>query len=225
MTFLEICQKVAREGGLAVRIASVTDQSGMAAKVVDWTQEAWSEIQVWRNWDFMRATATIPVVAGTRTYDIAALTSSRFASWDNTDFVLLRADGSRARVAQTSYARFNEDTRFSDFPLQEPSIAAMAASFQLLLNTIPIANATLTNDYWKTAFTLALDTDTPDMPVDWHVGIAYKALEKYAMHEEAPEAMGKARREWARVRSQMLKRALPPVEIGVQPLAFGRRFR
>ena len=74
MTFLELCQRTAREGGVEGAISSVAAQTGMNRKIVDWVADAWTDLQVMRDWSFMRSKMNVLLAGERQGYFIVAPT-------------------------------------------------------------------------------------------------------------------------------------------------------
>ncbi|HJY33765.1 MAG TPA: hypothetical protein VJ260_02885, partial [Vicinamibacterales bacterium] len=82
MTFLELCQELARKAAISGSIVSVADQTGEALRVVNWIAEAYELVQT-RNtdWSFLRTDAIFAVAAPTSVYLAAAAGVDQFGEW------------------------------------------------------------------------------------------------------------------------------------------------
>jgi hypothetical protein len=60
MTFLELCKRVRADAGISGDMATVLNQQGMMAKLVNWVRQADLDIQrMHTSWAFMWRTAKI----------------------------------------------------------------------------------------------------------------------------------------------------------------------
>ena len=79
-TYLEICQDVARECGIAggadvaPKPTSVIGQRGELQRVVFWVRKAYKQIQGTRNWRWLRKDFEVDTVDGTDTYAFGVVT-------------------------------------------------------------------------------------------------------------------------------------------------------
>ena len=87
-TFLEICQRTARECGVhhtSTQLpTTVVVQTGELLRIVEWVSEAWFTIQnLHDDWRFQRREATFATVAGQAEYTLAqcGLSGSTFQGW------------------------------------------------------------------------------------------------------------------------------------------------
>jgi len=233
MTFLELCQRTAREGGVEGTVSSVANQVGMNRKIVDWVRDAWTELQTMRDWSFMRGEMNATLEGERQGYYITALPAGAppdargLGVEDFEEFAMSRlfasdADGNYA-IRLIEYGAFREQTLGQVVQDQRPASATVGPGYTLVFNARPILSTTLQADYRKRATVLLADTDTPAMNADWHMAIVYKALRDYAEHEESPEIQRRARRKFAGVFNEMCIVELPTFTIPASPLAWGRR--
>jgi hypothetical protein len=220
-TFLELCKDVRRECGIAgTGPASVTGQLGELERVVAWTKNAWVELQNRsQSWLWMRSPFTFDTAAGTDTYAYGVVTDSRLAAlitrfsrwWPlNSDgysnvLAYLTATG----VADQQYLSYLDWNSFRHLYKRGAQTNNRPVHFtidpqqQLILGPKPNAIYTVTGEYQQSAQILAADTDIPEMPVQFHQLIVYKAMTKYAGYRSAPEVMSRGITEGNRLDRQL----------------------
>ena len=223
MTFLELCQRTAREGGIEGGLSSVTAQIGMNLKIVQWVTDAWADLQIQRSWLFMRATGTFTLTAAQTDYAIfSQLGLVNVKSWCSPTFHATDTLG-RYTITLLEYGDFQSRLQGQDVQVNRPAYCALAPGYRMVFDAAPTINATVVNDYWKTSQTLVNDTDEPNMNEDWHMAIVYKALRDYAEHEESKEMVVRARRKFMGVFGEMCEVELPAFTMPVTPLSWGQR--
>jgi hypothetical protein len=224
-TFLQLVQKLRQECQIAgTGPTSVVGQTGELKQLVDWTIDAYSELQS-RNgghWRWLRRDFTFDTTSGVDTYAPTAITDvddsaliTRFSAWRNNDwedppkiFQDSVGIGSQRWMIWVPYEWFKQIYR----------IGAQTDGFPHHITTDPrdnlligpkIANThTITGEYWRSPQILALDVDVPEMPTQYHNLIVYRAMEKYAGAEAAPEVMTRAKNEGRPLLRQLEKNQL-----------------
>ena len=230
MTFLELCQRTAHEGGVEGAISSVAAQTGMNRKIVDWVADAWTDLQVMRDWQFMRGEMNV-TLDGRQAYLIAALPADvpvNHATLGVTDFKafampLLYASDANGRytIPLIEISAFREQTMGKDYEFGRPTCASVGLGYGLIFDALPTPGTVVQSDYYKRATLLLADEDTPAMNRDWHMAIVYKALRDYAEHEESPEIQRRARRKFMGIFNEMCQVELPDFTMAPRPLAWG----
>lgn len=228
MTFLELCQRTAREGGVEGTVSSVTSQVGMNRKIIDWVTDAWTDLQTMRPWLFMCGEFNGSLVVGQQSYVIAAAVADGGFNVGNfkefaSDRLYATDVNGKYEIPLAEYGVFRTRTLGQDVYDQRPCFATIGPGYTLTLNARPDVVATVKADYWKKATVLAADDDVPAMNSDWHMAIVYKALRSYAEHEESPEIQRRARRMFLNIFNEMCITELPAFNIPARPLAWGRR--
>jgi hypothetical protein len=226
-TYLQICQAVARECGIARGAdvspvpTSVVGQNGELNRVVNWVTDAYLEIQNSQDWRFLRKKFTLDTVDGTDAYTFSdcidvdlAVPITRFKSFRLNDrrnppkiFLKSTGVGSEVFLSFTSWNNF--EYLYKTGSLQEqtafPFHVTIDPKDQIFLGVTPDNIYVMTGDYHKSAQILTLDADVPEMPAAYHDLIKYRAMEWYALFESAPEILSRAERGIRRVTHQLLK--------------------
>lgn len=210
MTFLELCQRYRQEVGAAGSgPAAVTGQNGEYKRLIDWIVQAWREIQMDEaRWFFSWAQASVDVDASFRDYS----PPTNMGVWDATTLYL-----GEQKLAAMDWdvfkVRYRED---SQAPV--PTVITQLPDGTLRLDTTPSAAGKLTFDYFRTPQELVNASDTPRLPKQYHMLIVYRAMQYYALYENAPEVMSAARRGDEELLDKLMQRQTPPVTLG-GPLA------
>lgn len=234
MTFLELCQKAARDSGTVNSLSSptaVTGQTGRLGKVVYWVAEAWRRIQgeAGGQWRWLRADFSGALVAGTKRYAATALDASltRVATWigDSTSHRVMTIYETAVGVSDESeliQIPYETWKRMYDRGTQDqnrPVHWAVAPSNELVFGPVPDKGYTVRGEYLKSAQALAANDDTPECPAKYHDLIAWWAVQLLDGHDEADYHLKFAMLQTNALYAQMCVTELDQVEIGGGPLA------
>jgi hypothetical protein len=230
MNYLQLVQRLAMETGMGtLGIQTAENQTGKALFLATLINEAWSDIQQKRTWNFMRKSAVIPVVAGARAYalaDVAPDIREWCKSLDGLQYLRIdNADSSYGRGFYLERHAFIDRFERQPFQSAAPTHFNMEEGYTLGLNTIPVANATLRGYYWKTASSLRLNADEPSMSEDWHMAIVWAALKSYGEYNDAPEMMARGRARYNMLYNNMCNAELPDVTFAASPMGWGDTWR
>lgn len=209
MTFLQLCQKLAREVGAspAGNLPSiVTGQTGGLLQIVNWVAEAWNDIQLKEDWEWMRHGFTFETTIDDDTYPYSAISDAtasaaitRFARWHLYDaesppkiYLTSAGIGTQTDLSPVTWEYFSRLYRTGTQAPGHPAHIAVDPQKNLVIGPKPNAAFTITGEYYRSPQTLAVDGDTPEMPTRFHDLIFYKAMEKYAYYESAQEILARA---------------------------------
>jgi len=185
VNFLQLCQKVRRQGAVSgTGPASVLNQTGDYARIVEWVNDAWRFVQNERRWNWMWDTTTLATVADQQTYSAAS----------DCDFLRSNAkcykdsDGSRSEYWLTymPYAEFHRNYLKGSYDASAPKVITRSPDGNLLLHPTPDDVYTVTYQYYRLPSDLSGNTDEPAMPERYHDLIVYKALQYLGEYEAAP---------------------------------------
>lgn len=230
MNFLEICKKVASDSGTISGVAptTVVGQTGRLLKIVSYTNDAWQDIQNARNaWKWMQAEFLKPTIANTARYTATAWSITSFADW-----IIDKPPVFPTSLYLTATGVTDEGPiRFAAWDVWKsmygrgyhapgrPSQYSVSPALEFCLGPTPSDVFSVRGEYRTGNSVLALNADTPEMPVRFHELIVRRANELLAGHDEAATAFAnsKVQKEhlwWALERDQ-----LPVPTIGSAPLA------
>lgn len=230
MTFLELCQKLVSECGISGSIASVADQTGEMANVVQWINDAWVDIQRKNtNWDWMRYGFTLPLVAAQRTYETSAAIDDetgdpidQFSKWHlDTLRVYKTSDGIEKEIelAHMPYSDFKRTYEFGARQSGPPiEFTVRPRGSALMVGPLPDAAYTVYGEYQRRATKMAANADEPDMPSEYHDAIWQRARMKYAARENAAEVYAEASSEFNRLIGELSALQTDDIDLGA-PLA------
>lgn len=222
MDNLELVRRLQSEAGIAgPAIASVLNQTGMSAKLVNWIQESWVEIQKMRpDWDFLVNEWGVALQIGKQDYNIIDdLGLATVRKFDPSDWRIEELPTDRSFLNYLDYRRWREKYGPGVFSPGRPSELTFVTNTLLRFNAIPDKAYNLTARGWMTSEVMTDDADIPTMPEDYHMAIVWKALEHYGFHEAAPELMAKGQRMFRIVYGEMVHILTPPVDAGPCPIA------
>jgi len=236
-TFLELCQKVARESGTVsgVKPTAVTGQTDRLAKIVYWTNDAWRQIQnAHAGWLWMQAEFYGSTVASTQRYaatsfnDLAAAAAiTRFADWvysEDGDSGITLYDPAIG-LSDEGALRFRQWEIFHRNNLRgvqntgKPTVFSIAPDKRLVLSYTPNAVYTIKGQYRKDVQTLSANGDIPECPVRFHDAIVDAALILLGTHDESPTQIPLWQMRRSRTFSDLERDQLPRLRFSAGPLA------
>ncbi len=232
MNFLQLAQRLSVECGVSgTGPTSTVNQTGMNAKLVNWIQSAWLEIQgVHDNWGWMREPFAFNTVAGTGDY-LPADTTNTLTGDLLTDLRYWHKETFRCQkvsigvqdeqwLVEWDYQVFRNTYRFNLQTNGRPVVFAVKPNGKaIMLGQIPDDVYSVTGEYQYKPREMSGNTAEPEMPNDaLHMLIVYKAMQFYGMFEAAPEVLGRGNTEYSRLISQLEREQLPEISLG-NPLA------
>ena len=227
-TFLDLCQAVARDSGTVsgAQPVSVTGQSGRLAKIVQFTAEAWTDIQNSRNaWLWMRKEFEAVTIAGTAEYTAASWNIVDLAAWIIEDGSVTLYDqaigpADEHEITPISWDRYRVIYGRGAQVQQRPVACTVKPSNgALVLGPAPDGVYVVRGEYRAAPQLLAANTDVPAMPVRFHDAIKFRALQLLAEHDEAPTAIATAAANYRRMLGELERDQLPQITINGGPLA------
>jgi hypothetical protein len=230
-TFLELCQATASETGVSLTgPADTTTQTGRLGQIVNWVQRSWLDIQTkYNDWSFMRFGFTLSTTADDGEYAYTDATDSgtgiaiaAFRDWcrDTPMKIYLTSAGvgTETDLEFMEYAdwynRYNFGTQTSGYPAHW----TRSPSGTLLLGQKPNGIYTVSGDFMRAATVLSGDSDTPELPAEYHMAIVYRAMMKYGRYNAAPEVFTDGQAEYTRMMREMSRTQRPRDLVG-GPLA------
>jgi hypothetical protein len=234
-TFLQLCQRLRQETGLTSASAStpttVVAQSGQLKELVDWAASAYTDIQTrHHNWRWLRHRFTFNTTASDDTYAYGDVTDStsgiaiaRFSRWwelDDDGYSNVKTYLTSGVVSGEHYLNFLPWNAFRDMYKRgtqnnnAPVHFTVDPQNQILLGPKPDAIYTVTGEFQRSAQTLALDADTPEMPADYHMLVVWNALLDYAGKVAAPEVFTRAQAKASPILRMLEVNQLPEISFG-----------
>ena len=220
MTFLELCQRLAREvDASGSGPSAVTGQTGENRRIVDWVASAWQDIQLQRNdWNWMRGTFSFTTIADQDTYTAAqAGIASRCRAFDKEDiriYTTATGVGDEMTLPFIPYEDWRYIYRVGTQTAQRPIACTIMPTNSLGLGPKPTAGYTVAGEYWKSAQTLAADADEPEMPAEFHMAIVYRAMMMYGRFTAAGEVFNDGEQNYRRILTALVRNQTPMVRMG-----------
>jgi hypothetical protein len=224
MTFLELCQALRREAGISgTGPSSVDGQSGEMLRVVEWVRAANLEIQKMPyNWDFLwgeyalTLTEPLPGVF-TQEYPLADLGVKNV---DPASFYAYRPSVTAERWQLRNLPHVNWRRNYNSNVLTTGKLSTFTVkpNGTLRFDPIPDELFTVAFDYFREPQSLAVNTDVPLIPEDFHNIIVQKALMEYARYENAVEVYQGANTEYTRMLDDLKRQHILDVAAYHRPI-------
>lgn len=226
MNFLQLAQSLRQECGVAGTGPTTTaGQVGQAKKLVDWTNQAWLEIQGKHDtWGFMREPFSFEIAQGVDSTTPATAGLSDLRYWHRDTFRCYKTAlgfEDEQWLVEWEYQTFRNTYRFNQQRTLQgrPMVFAINPNAKaLLLGPLPDAAYTIVGEYQTLPASLSGDEDVPSLPTHLHMLIVYKAMEYYGLFESAPEVLSRGQQQYNALMSQLEREQLEVVYLG-NPLA------
>lgn len=223
MNYLQLTQRLWLEAGASGTSpgpSTVVGATGEDARLVTWTNAAWTDIQnAHTDWDFMRASASFTTVAGTSTYALGSgagtvgVTAATFGAWArNTGRCYTTATGTtdEQELEYIPYDAWRNGYLIGSLRSVNvrPEVVAISPAKGLCLPPT-LAGFTVTMDYFTAPVDLVADANVPSLPAAFHLAIVYRALMMYGAYESASEAYDRGELEFGKLMRRMTADRLP----------------
>jgi hypothetical protein len=197
-TFLELCQKVARESGTVsgnLPTTVVNNTVARLVKIVNFTNDAWQLIQnLHDEWYWMQKEFSATITSASQRYSASDLNITDWSQWimpddhGNDRLTIYLTSNGVADEHPINYIEFPKYLRKYERGSQTaatPVEYSIAPNGDLCFGPIPDANHTVKGRYRKENQTLDEDDDEPELPARFHQIIVHRALLLLAEHDEA----------------------------------------
>lgn len=224
MTFLEICQELARLSSIpGSGPTTVTGQTGELLRVVNWAKNAWTDIELRHpRWNFLRKDLQFNTVIGQQAYTMTQMSALDLRMVDRDSLRIYEtAVGVSDEQYLTSwdYNIFRDTYMFGSQANQRPTVFATdPANKSTLFGSIPDKIYTIRGKYWRRALAPTIDADVPAYSDEFHQLVVYRALLKYAGYEAAGDAKQTALEEYGPMMRALERDQLPEPQFG-EPMA------
>lgn len=222
MNFLALAQRVRSEcGGSSTGPAAVTGQTGENLRFVNWTNEAWRDIQnAHTTWRFMRFGFTVNTVANQDSYAYGACTDtttsspiSAFDRWVHDSFKLYTVSlADELELIHLPYEDWRQLYRTRPQVANRPINSTILPDNKIGVGPKPAGVYVLSGDYYRAAALMAADGDTPTLPTQFEMAIVWKAVMYYAINQEAGSLYATAEKEYDRLMAKLEANQLPRIE-------------
>jgi hypothetical protein len=218
--FLQICQDVYREGGIAGYITSTQNQSGEPLRVVEWVKGAYREIlnSDQFSMNFLRKSSIVQLTAGIAEYSKVDLGLATLGQWDTrTMRVAANANLSdETFLINMRYPEFRDQWLFSTRAqvTSRPLNCTVTPDTKLRIAPIPERDYYLNLQWIDAPVDLAEDGDVPVIPDRWIAAIMWRALRHYGLFEAAPEVVMRADSAYNEIMLRLTLDQSPEVVVG-----------
>lgn len=209
MNFLALCQKVRSEAGITgTGPASVTGQSGILARIVNWVQQSNLAIQLKnRDWQFLFNEVSGTLVAGTYQYLPADLGMTQVANSRGIDLAVI--NGKELEVITWQQYRDAIRAYGKQSDSGTPRFITVSPHGKIYLYPNPDEAITINIDFYQRPVDMTNNTDTSVIPDEYHWVIVWQSVMHYALNEEDDALYVKAEIEFNRLFTQMGRDYLP----------------
>jgi hypothetical protein len=220
-TFLDLCQRLARECGVAgTGPSAVTSQVGLNQRLVFWVGQAWNKIQTkHRDWEFKRTSASWVTVNGQALYTPVqcGITAGQFGMWKRDTFRNYVTTVGLTSEVFMDYLEYDiwrnnylygalRDTR------TRPMVGTIAPDKSVGLGPVPNGDYTITCDYFKAPIAMTADGSVPDgLPTQFYLAIVYRAMMSYGRFYSAAEVYQDGKIEYDKMMEEMEADRLPEI--------------
>ena len=211
MNYLQLVQRLHRESGRSTAApTTVVNANERHARLFDWVADAWRNLQIEREWRWMRTTLDVALTVGKQTYTGAELGATRFRRWrldDDTYNPWLYIDGSPNTLWPLQYTQLDEFRElyvYRTWGATTPVAWTFDEANQLIVGPQPALAYKLRMEFWKSPTDLAADVDAPDMPEEFHLLLMWRALQEVAKFDAAPEVLARAEKNHAGLMHRLL---------------------
>ena len=163
--------------------ASVTNQTGLYEKLVNWVADAVYDIESkYGNWDFLwDDTWTENVTQGTPEYS----PPTDLGHWDRETFYLNYSAATYKKLKEMGYRNWKNNYGRGTQTQNEPSYFIVQPDKTIRLWPVPDAAYTLSADYWRKPIQLTANSDTSQIPEEHERVIKELAKIKFATDQGA----------------------------------------
>lgn len=210
-TFLALTQRLQLEAAVSGTISTLAGVTGEALRLKTWIQQGYQDFQNERfNWEYLRSSqllgsgVSFATVSGQAQYQLGTgagtvgVLAADFASWVPRSFrdqTTTSGVQDQIPLAWISYDAWRDGYSMGaqQTVTTRPVAIAVGPNNSICVGPWPTATYTLTGDYYLSPRTLTVDADEPTViPVQFQIGIVWRALWYYGTYEAAPEVVARA---------------------------------
>lgn len=214
LTFLQLVQRAHQESGIGgTGPTAVTGQVGRAADFVRWVSEVHEEIQLQQYWRFDWVQGVFSLTASKGTYSPTAaapdfaIPAPGVRAWAAGDesFLFRPAQG----INQRFFIHFVpwDEFKMINIPVNPgmPTTWTVDPQGNVRYWPQPEQAYTAYHEYWRKPQALALPTDVPRMPEEYHMGIVWRAVMRSCEKIKDWTRFDSAEENWNRIYNRMME--------------------
>jgi hypothetical protein len=186
MNFLQLCQKANTLSGLQGVVSNAATATGYQATLVEFVAQAWIDIQDLRkDWPFMRDSVSFTTTASQSEYTLLQIfgvdVSQTIARWVPNMILYIDSNSYSTALLQYTYDQYvyqdiaQQDTGLPNRYAEDP------VDKHLYINP-PDSTYNITAHFYTLPVRLSGNTDTPTLPLSYHMLIAYQGAAHMAAY-------------------------------------------
>jgi len=177
-TFLQLCEKLREEVGVAGTISTVTNQSGMHLRLINYIIKADKKIQRRKiNWKFLWAEWSQALTSGTG----GELTApDGLGMFDQTSFWLDAGTADALHLQYIDYKLWRDFYRHQYTETDQPAFVSIKPDGKVAILPASSGSYTLTADYWRAPVPLVNNGQVSMIPEHFHDIIVAQAKMYFA---------------------------------------------
>lgn len=221
MNFLQLCQRLRAEAGIAGSGPATTiSQIGELGRIVEWVLSADEDIQnTYANWKFLQTSFTFPTIDTTQSYAPGDVSLSDLAIWKYDradDLTIYSSITDEQHLIYIPWDDFQGAYMFGATRTQtgRPTIVTIKPDNSMYLWTIPDDVYTVTGEYFKKAQAMTVDASEPIIPSQFHMIIVWRGLMMYGAFSGAPDLYAHGQAEYRNLLRKLEKSQLPEIGFG-----------
>jgi len=213
MTFLEIVRKARLLSGIqGTGPVSVTTATGIEADLVQFAKDGYVDIQNLREeWPFRESSQSFVTQPDKSSYTLTDIfvSTSNLKKYKKDSFVI-------NALGRNRHLRQIDDEQLELKYLNDTSVgipheySIVPRDNSVVLKKTPNDLYSVTFKYYLNPEILSTDVQVPTLPVSFHDLIAYKAVEKMAVHLSNPEIYRSYATEASRMTGELMRNQLKP---------------
>ena len=179
MNYLELVNDFLIETDYSDQVISVLGLQDDELRAASWVRDSWIHIQRQERWSFMAREGTLTTVDGKSDYTLDDITYPSGSDTAN------RVSNQHVRN-ETSERYLRQVGRLSlRWQKETGSVSSFAINpdRSIVLGPIPLGVQVLKMDTWTNPVELALNTDVPSLPPQYHKAIVWLAISNYAREQ------------------------------------------
>lgn len=218
MNYIELCERTRMECGVSGSDNSVNGAVGEWFRIITWVNQAWLYVQnEFISNDILRRAFLFPTVPMKQSYTPDEIGLSNFQRWSNASFRLMQNSVGDERILdQIPFDTFRDTWLLASnkVSFQVPTVIAVGPDQSLWLALPPNDEYQINGEYYCVPHEMKADHDEPEnFPAHYHMMIVYKAMQHFAMYENASEVLQRGANEYQKLKERYTYDYTQPVVI------------
>ena len=213
MTFLEMCEKLRQECGIAGTISSVSDQAGMHGRLIGYIQKANREIQLRKaNWKFLWNEWS-QALSGVTGGEVAP--PDGLGMFDQASFWVDAGTDDAFPLKWIDHKKWRDEYRHQYTDTDQPVFVTIKPNGRVAILPSPSADytsKTLTADYWRAPVELVSNAQVSLIPEQFHQIVVAQAKMYWAEYSHDTGRYNSAFVEHERLYMELKAHSLPGTE-------------